>query len=56
MMEEKDAEGWNAEDFVRTLPKVQTLDSKSRLFEVLLSDSSRSHCCHFCVALILPIV
>ena len=46
MMEEKDAEGWSAEDFIRTLPKAQTLDFKYRLCAMLLYDTSRSHCCH----------
>ena len=46
MMEEKDAERWSAEDFIRTLSKAQTLDFKYRLFAMLLYDTSRSHCCH----------
>ena len=46
MMEEKDAEGWSAGDFVGTLPKAKTLDSKYCSLGMLLFDTSQSHYCH----------
>ena len=46
IMEEEDAEGWSAEDFIRTLSRAETLDFKYRLFGMLLYDTSQSHCCH----------
>ena len=46
MMKEKDAEGWSAEDFIRTLQRAKTLNFKYCLLGILLYSTSQSHCYH----------